>query len=316
MAAGAGEEAHWRDDDEGASPAPHVPCLIDLLPADAVRPISGGGSVRLIDVLPRLGGEGLTPESAVAQAARTSFGPSARKLSDDLSLLRFLFRHQHLTPFEMVTLKFQVEVPLFTAVQWLRHRAGSFNMLSARYSRIPAAFFEPVGVRGPSAANAQGGGPLLPAEAQAGFAELLRASYAAAAAGYDRALELGVARETARLVLPEGRMTRFVWSVSLRNLFAFVGLRADPAAQENIRECAEAVLSLARLYCPGAVAAFEDYAQGSVTLSLPEVEALRALLARLRAPPGGGAAAPELPSRMSARERAEWADKLRLFGAE
>lgn len=307
----ASTEACWHDEGE---PAP-VPCppLRDLLPADAVRPIPGGGFVRLIDVLPRLGGEGLTPESAVAQAARTSFGPSARKLSDDRALLRFLLRHEHLTPFEMVVLKFQVEVPLYTAVQWLRHRSGSFNMLSARYSRIPAAFFEPPGARGPSAANAQGSGALLPEEAQAEFAALLAEAYAGSAAAYDRALALGVARETARLVLPEGRMTRFVWQVNLRNLFAFVRLRADPAAQENIRDCAGAVLELVRLYCPDAVAAFEDFSLHGLALSRPEVEALRALLAGAASEGALPGAAP-LPARMSARERAEWAAKLESLG--
>jgi thymidylate synthase (FAD) len=261
------------------------------------RSVGTEGFVRLVDVMPRLVQRGgLGPEAAVVQAARVSYGAGTKTAQSDEVLLRYLYRHEHMTPFEMITLKFCVRAPLFTARQWMRHRAGSFNEESARYSEIETAFFvpDPADVRAQSAANRQGSGDALGADAVGNFLEDTTRSFAEAAAGYARSLGAGVARELARIVLPEGRYTKFYWTVNLRNLFGFLKLRMAPEAQEDIRRFATAIHEILAVYCPLATKAFDDYTLNAVTLSALEVRALRE-----------GAPPPE----MSKRERAEWEAK-------
>jgi thymidylate synthase (FAD) len=70
--------------------------------------------------------------------------------------------------------------------------------------------------------------------------EELRSVYESAFAAYERLVELGVARELARSVLPVGAYTEFFWTVNARSLMNFVSLRAAETAQREIRRYADA----------------------------------------------------------------------------
>lgn len=89
-------------------------------------PVLNDGFVSLVDCM---GDDG-----SVVQAARVSYGEGTRKVSDDRQLIRYLLRHAHTTPFEMVELKFLVRVPMDCWRQWIRHRTASINEYSTRYS--------------------------------------------------------------------------------------------------------------------------------------------------------------------------------------
>src|SRR2546428_11883645 len=89
-------------------------------------PVLDDGFVCLVDVM----GE----DSSVVQAARVSYGEGTKKMSDDRTLIRYLLRHRHTTPFEMVELKFLVRVPMDCWRQWIRHRTANVNEYSTRYS--------------------------------------------------------------------------------------------------------------------------------------------------------------------------------------
>ena len=84
------------------------------------------GFVCLVDVM--------GDDQAVVQAARVSYGEGTRKVSDDRGLIRYLLRHRHTTPFEMVEMKFLVRVPMDCWRQWIRHRTANVNEYSTRYS--------------------------------------------------------------------------------------------------------------------------------------------------------------------------------------
>jgi thymidylate synthase (FAD) len=84
------------------------------------------GFVCLVDVMGN--------DAAVVQAARVSYGEGTRKVSDDRTLIRYLMRHRHTTPFEMAELKFLVRVPMDCWRQWIRHRTANVNEYSTRYS--------------------------------------------------------------------------------------------------------------------------------------------------------------------------------------
>ena len=108
------------------------------------------GFVRLIDYM---GSDG-----AIVQAARVSYGKGTKKVSRDRGLIRYLMRHQHTTPFEMVEFKFHVKLPIFVARQWIRHRSANVNEYSGRYSVMKEEFYLPEAdqIRLQSEVNKQG----------------------------------------------------------------------------------------------------------------------------------------------------------------
>ncbi|MEM0129813.1 MAG: FAD-dependent thymidylate synthase [Thermoplasmata archaeon] len=236
------------------------------------HPVLGHGYVALIDYMGN--------DDAIVQAARVSYGRGTKTARDDRGLIRYLLRHRHTTPFEMVEYKFLVRLPIFVARQWVRHRTASLNEVSARYSVLEEEYEipPPEEVRHQSTRNRQGRGDALPAEAVEAFRRDLERIDREAYAAYTRALEAGVARETARLLLPVSFYTQWYWKIDLHNLFHFLALRLDPHAQEEIRLYAAEVDRLARLVCPTAFEAFEEFQLEALTLSRREQAAVRALL--------------------------------------
>src|SRR6266404_3128450 len=63
-------------------------------------------------------------DASIVQAARVSYGRGTKNVHEDRGLIRYLMRHQHTTPFEMVELKFHAKLPIFVARQWIRHRTA------------------------------------------------------------------------------------------------------------------------------------------------------------------------------------------------
>jgi len=97
-------------------------------------------------------------DSAVVNAARVSYGVGTKKTRGDRGLIRYLMRHLHTTPFEMVDFKFHIKAPIFVFRQWHRHRTFSINEYSARYSEMKDEMYEPdIGHLAPqSSSNKQG----------------------------------------------------------------------------------------------------------------------------------------------------------------
>src|SRR5438128_2538459 len=117
------------------------------------------GLVALLDVMPRFAPRGKTADFAIVQAARVSYGEGTKQVNEDRGLIRYLARHRHTTPFEMVEFKFHHVMPIFVARQWVRHRTANINEYSARYSVVKDRFYHPgvENVRKQSATNRQGG---------------------------------------------------------------------------------------------------------------------------------------------------------------
>ena len=89
-------------------------------------PVLDDGFVCLVDVM--------GDDSAIVQAARVSYGAGTKQVSDDRTLIRYLLRHRHTTPFEMAEIKLLVRVPMDCWRQWIRHRTANVNEYSTRYS--------------------------------------------------------------------------------------------------------------------------------------------------------------------------------------
>lgn len=231
-----------------------------------LRTRDGIGFVRLID---SMGGD-----DRIVQAARVSYGAGTKTKREDERLIDYLVRNKHTSPLEKVRFEFHVKLPIFTARQWMRHRMGSFNEVSARYSAMPNEIYVPDVFPTQSKSNKQVSGEALPEETQAEARDAYLSAIEHAYAVYLKLQNLGVSREVARMVLPVSLYTEFYWTVDLHNLLHFIGLRLHPHAQENIREYAAHLLTFARQVAPAAVTSWERHHQNSVTLTADEAEQL------------------------------------------
>lgn len=235
-------------------------------------PVLDHGFVVLVDYMGN--------DSAIVQAARVSYGLGTKSTRDDRGLIRYLMRHRHTTPFEMVEFKFLVKLPIFVARQAIRHRTFSVNELSARYSVVPDEFHVPEAedIRAQSRTNRQGRGDALPSEVVGAFRDNVRRTSEQAYQIYEQALERGVTRELARILLPVNFYTQWYWKANLHNLLHFLSLRLDAHAQEEIRRYAQALVPAVKAVTPIAYEAFEDFVLNSEHLTRREKVALRAML--------------------------------------
>lgn len=223
-------------------------------------------------------------DQAVVQAARVSYGEGTRHTSDDRNLIRYLLRHRHTTPFEMVELKFYVRVPMDTWRQWIRHRTANVNEYSTRYSlAIDAAQrTAPDAWRGQATSNRQGSSGYLDAALGAELSDEEARLQNEARRIYEQRIARGVAREQARKDLPLSTYTEAYWKIDLHNLLSFLSLRMDGHAQEEIRAFATAIgEQIVRPLFPLVWEAYFDFRVGGLFLTRLDVEVARRLLERL-----------------------------------
>ncbi len=225
-------------------------------------PVLDDGFVCLVDAM--------GDDQAIVQAARVSYGEGTRKTSDDRTLIRYLMRHQHTTPFEMVELKFLLRVPMDCWRQWIRHRTASINEYSTRYSiAIDAAqATSPDGWRVQAVGNRQGSEGVLDDQIGADLTAEEVEFQGKARRLYQRRLQLGIAREQARKDLPLSTYTEAYWKIDLHNLLHFLYLRMDRHAQLEIRQYATTLgEDIVRPLFPLAWEAFVDYRLESLDLT-------------------------------------------------
>ena len=222
------------------------------IPDDAIKCLDKG-FVRLVD---SMGGD-----DAIVQAARVSYGKGTSKLSQDRGLIRYLMRHRHTTPFEMVEFKFHCKMPIFVARQWVRHRTANINEYSLRYSEARDEFYFPntENIQFQSALNKQGRMGDVPKDLKQKvhdyFKEISNRSFEI----YSELNDAGVARELARAILPVTLYTDWYWKNDLHNLLHFIGLRSDNHAQYEIRVFSDAMAQSVKSVAPFAWEAYQDY---------------------------------------------------------
>ncbi len=275
-------------------------------------PVLDDGFVRVVDYL---GGD-----SAIVQAARVSYGEGTKTPSDDRTLIRYLMRHSHTTPFEMCELKLHVRVPMDTWRQWIRHRTANVNEYSTRYSVAidSMAGTSPDKWRTQHAANRQDSAGFLDTELGTALTEQERELHHLLRKTYEERLQKGVAREQARKDLPLSTYTEAYWKIDLHNLLHFLRLRLGTGAQEEIRQYAQVIGDvIVAAWVPLTWEAFVDYGLKKTVLSAIEADILGTLLR------DGAAAAAAVAERQGwltrdssgvlrrHRERTEFEEKLR-----
>ena len=219
---------------------------------DAIKCLDKG-FVRLVD---SMGGD-----DAIVQAARVSYGKGTSKVSQDRGLIRYLMRHRHTTPFEMVEFKFHCKMPIFVARQWVRHRTANINEYSLRYSQARDEFYfpDPRHIQFQSTLNKQGRTGKVPTNLTDKVIKYFKDISERSFSMYQELNESGLARELIRAILPVNLYTEWYWKNDLHNLLHFIGLRSDSHAQYEIRVYSDAMAESVKRVAPFAWEAYQDY---------------------------------------------------------
>jgi len=250
---------------------PTVPAAEEIL--GLYFPVLDHGFVALVDYM--------GTDEDVERAARVSYGAGTRPRSQTRGLIRYLRRHKHTTPSEMVEVKLHCCMPIFIARQWIRHRTASVNELSGRYSLIPMLFYTPQAgqMQTQSRSNNQGRSGQSVAAAVADEASRRRDDgRRAARETYEWMTANDVARELARIDLPLSTYTQWYWKIDLHNLLHFLTLRVDAHAQWEIQEYGRVIAGMLKRVAPLSYEAWIDYDVCGGHLSRMELAALRQLV--------------------------------------
>jgi thymidylate synthase (FAD) len=208
----------------------------------------------------------------VVNSARVSFGQRKDLLDQkDEKLIKYLANNGHTSPFEHVWMTFHIKCPIFVTRQWHRHRTWSYNEVSRRYTSENIEFYVPKVWRG-QAGNEdkqQSKGivelpddymietKICSLEHCRSWESVVREHSEHCLSVYEDMINLGVARELARMVLPQNMYTEFYGSVNLHNLMHFIKLRANAHAQREIQVYAWTMRDLAWQIAPISVEAIE-----------------------------------------------------------
>jgi len=190
--------------------------------------------------------------------------------SGDEKLLEYLYRNNHLTPFEMCGATFEISAPIFVFREWHRHRTQSYNEMSARYIQMPNVHYVPTIERimnsGQDVKNKQGSKKLEINEQDAFRLQLsIKATQDRIYEQYEYWLSVGISKEVARINTPVSRFSKMRASANLRNWLHFLSLRNDATgnppqgghAQFEIREYARIVQEFLTEKFPRSLGLFE-----------------------------------------------------------
>jgi thymidylate synthase (FAD) len=180
----------------------------------------------------------LSPESFIAYCARVS-NPANQDNPDSEKLLKYLVKHKHWSPFEMVHVVMEIQTTRDIGRQILRHRSFSFQEFSQRYAAV-AEMSEPREARLQDQKNRQNSIEIDDASLEIEWHNRQKASQEWALREYNWAIKNGIAKEVARSVLPEGLTnSRMYMSGSLRSWLHYIQIRTEKGTQKEHRLIAE-----------------------------------------------------------------------------
>lgn len=208
---------------------------------NTVYDILDHGEVELLDIMGN--------DLSVVNAAKVSFAAQVKEIDESsIGLINYLVKNKHATPFEHVIFKFRIKAPIFVTREWMRHRWSSFNEMSMRYHVPPVIDYYI-----PSSKNIrkQIGKPgaysfeeITDKDVISKYISTMQTVILHADMAYRELIEMGVAKEIARCILPVSQYTEFIWTVNARSLINFLSLRNDPNAQYEIQEYAKVIEDL------------------------------------------------------------------------
>ena len=179
-------------------------------------------------------------QEMIAFCARVSNPDNQMSLENSDKLIKYLIKHQHWSPFEMVSACLEIKTTRDIARQILRHRSFSFQEFSQRYAR--ATDFETREARMQDPVNRQNSVVTDDPEIQEEWDKIQDNVIDLTKAAYNRALDLGIAKEQARAVLPEGLTASTMYvNGTLRSWIHYIELRSENGTQKEHMEIAKEV---------------------------------------------------------------------------
>ena len=160
------------------------------------------------------------------------------KLDNNLGYIALIDKKEFYSPMDLYT--FVVECPIFVARQWFRHRFGSYNEISRRYTKENISIYLPKKLRKQSKVNKQASLEEI-IEKNEIYVQKMEELFDKSLKLYEELIKEDVAKEIARIVLPLSLKTRFYWTVPLVSLDNFIKLRDSEHAQKEIKLYAEAI---------------------------------------------------------------------------
>jgi thymidylate synthase (FAD) len=190
--------------------------------------------------------EGVSIEDFTAYIARIG------KVKDNpKKLIKYLIKNKHWSPFEHTYITFKIETSRAIGRQLLRHRSFTFQELSQRYEEVLE--FEKIELRREHPTNRQSSTEVfnptftnedfycIPEDMEWEGSELIKEYLYQVEALYTALLEAGVAKECARMILPECAKTTMLMTGNLRSWIHFLEIRLDEHAQKEVREVSESI---------------------------------------------------------------------------
>ena len=204
------------------------------------------GFIEVVDSL----GNDLT----VVNSARVSFGKRKEKWDkSDERLVRYLAKHKHYSPFRHLQVQFHIKAPEFVMRQWYKHVVGiettsnssakdhAWNEISGRYVEVED-FYHPSVWRKQSDDNKQASEGVLDDLQQKRMNDTYNELMRQVEMAYDRMIDVGIAKEQARIVLPLNQYTEVYWTASFQAIMNFIELRNEKTSQWEIQEYAKVLL--------------------------------------------------------------------------
>ena len=178
-------------------------------------------------------------DELVSYMARVSNPSNQANTKTSAKLIKYLIKHQHWSPFEMVSMCLEITTTRSVAAQILRHRSFSFQEFSQRYSNVEllGTPFQPE-FRLQDEKNRQNSieGTIA---CEPWYRKEIDDLYKASLSLYDRLLQKGVAKEVARDVLPLSSPTRMYMHGNLRSWIHYINLRGGNGTQKEHQYIAE-----------------------------------------------------------------------------
>lgn len=184
-------------------------------------------------------------DDMVANAARVSFGKEASNytVEQNAKLIKYLAEHNHTSPFRHPQLQYRITCPIYVERQLFKHQVGlTANSISGRYVDFKDNYYEINTWRKQSTSSKQGSGENLD-ETSNTIANIIQGDIIDNAIfAYQELLELGVAKEQARTILPLNLETTFIWTGSLLAYINFWKLRITRDTQFETMQIAQEML--------------------------------------------------------------------------
>lgn len=187
-------------------------------------------------------------ESLIAYMARVS-NPDNQDNPDYEKLIRYLIKHKHWSPFEMVNMCVEIETTRSVAAQILRHRSFSFQEFSQRYAQVDKPAVIP-NLRRQDTKNRQNSTDDLPIATIKDFNVKVNSLFELSEALYEEMLLAGVAKECARDVLPLASRTKLYMNGTLRSWLHYTDLRCANGTQQEHKSIADQIRGIIGVQFP------------------------------------------------------------------